>query len=205
MPVAVSGENAVADGNAKFQLHAGQARRRLVREDLEVIRLASNDRAQRDEGVLVSRLCHALQREWSLQRSWHPRDGDCGGRDTGFGKRFQGRFEENLSDITIESRDHNANSHVIATQIRCNFAYGHGSQPERKRSTACANIALERKLGRCTENWADATFLIRRKLGVTCHFEVESGHAGHLSRPCQQSHLAYPQIAQNLRADAVVA
>ena len=35
--------------------------------------------------------------------------------------------------------------------------------------------------------------------------EIESGHARHFASPCEQAHFPYVQVAQNLRADAVVA
>ena len=45
----------------------------------------------------------------------------------------------------------------------------------------------------------------RRRLDVAGHLEVEAGHARHLARLREQPHPADVEVAQDLRADAVVA
>src|ERR1043166_447938 len=43
------------------------------------------------------------------------------------------------------------------------------------------------------------------RIGVTRDLQTEARHAGHLARPGEQPHLADIEVAQNLRADAVIA
>ena len=82
----------------------GDAARRLVGDDLEVIGLAADDRAQRDQRVEVAGLREPLQRERRLQRARHGDDGDVALGDAGLLQRAQ-RAREQPSPIAGLKRD----------------------------------------------------------------------------------------------------
>ena len=76
----------------------GNAARRLVGDDLEVVGLAADHRAERDQRVEVAGLREPLQRERRLQRAGHRDDRDVALGDAGLLQRAQRAGEQAVAD-----------------------------------------------------------------------------------------------------------
>ncbi len=96
-----------------------------LRHDLEVIRLAANHRAQRDERVVVARLREPLQRERRFERAGHGDDGHVVVGDARFAQRAQRAAEQSLADRRIEARQDDGDAKAVAGEIGSDALDGH--------------------------------------------------------------------------------
>ncbi len=199
--IGVAGEDAVADRDAELELDARNARGRLVGDDLEVVGVAADHGAERDQRVVIAALREALQRERRLERARHGDDGDPFVGDTALPSSARNAPASRPSPIRGLKRDwtiatRRAAPSRLGSIRRIGIVSGDAGAP--RPATLAMSVASA---------GARAVTMLRarRRFVVARHFEVESRHARHLALPREQSHPADVQVAQDLRADAVVA
>src|SRR5262245_9286078 len=114
----VGGEDAVGDGLAELELHVHQAARRLVGDDLEVVGVAADDRADRGERVEAPRFREPLQSARDLERARDRLKLGLLAQARHLGTRG---IEESLADLLVEAGMNDADArsgHRLALRAR---------------------------------------------------------------------------------------
>src|SRR6185312_7352022 len=92
-----------ADRDAGVDAHQREAARRLTRNEIEVRRIAPNDRAECDERIVASALARAPRGERQFPRAGHPDHIDVVERHLVRDQRLQGTVYERTCDRFVEA------------------------------------------------------------------------------------------------------
>jgi hypothetical protein len=130
--VVLGGEHAVGDRHAGGELHVGDAARRFVGDDLEVVGLAADHAAERHQGVEAAALRHGLQHQRQLQRARRGDDLHVGGAHAEALQLRRAAAEQALADVDVEAAHGDADAQAGALQVGFEFldvvvaCHGHG-------------------------------------------------------------------------------
>ena len=97
-------QHAKRDRNARVRAHRHDSLRHRGRDVLEVHRLALDDAAQTDDGVISSSPCETTGGQRDLEGTRHADDGDAGAIDAGITQSRARAAKQPVSDVLVESR-----------------------------------------------------------------------------------------------------
>jgi hypothetical protein len=139
--VVLGGEHGVGDRDPELERDARDAGRALVRDDLEVIRLAADHAADRDQRVEFVGLREPLQRQRNLERARHRADEDVLLGHPELEQLGQARLAQRDAHGVVEARLHDAHAQALAIEFSAENLDRHlsspcptGSNPETSRS-----------------------------------------------------------------------
>ena len=101
--------------------------RRFVGDDLEMVGLAADHGAQRDQRIEVAGLREPLQRQRRFERARNGDHGDVAVGDTGVREAAQCTGEQGVADRRVEARQHDADATAVAVDVGRNALDGHGA------------------------------------------------------------------------------
>ena len=115
--VGIGGQHPIADGHIQIKANAGDARRRFIANDFEVIGVTLDHATERNQRVELLGCRKRLQRQRNFQRTRHRHFGDIVGINAHFGQRLAGAGEQLFAHGCIEARGDNADSQSSAAEF----------------------------------------------------------------------------------------
>ena len=110
-------EDRVCDRDAVVERQTAHARAGFVRDQLEVIGLAADDAAQRNQRVIAVALGQRLQRDGHFERAGHAHVVDVGLGDAQRGEFAEAGVGERIGDVFIEACLHDADAQPLAVEF----------------------------------------------------------------------------------------
>ena len=110
-----SGQDRVGDRQVVVERHAAHACTGFVGHQLEVVSLAADDAAQRNQRVVLGPFGHGLQGHGHFQCTRHHDVVDAG--DTQGFELFNAGFGQGIGDVFVEARLHDADVQKLAVEF----------------------------------------------------------------------------------------